>query len=1073
MRKLSRVVVIGVMVCALGHARLVGADEVPVISAIGDKWAKVNESFACTVYATGDPAPVYLLTSAPGGMAIGATTGVITWVPTITQVGKWSVSVEATNSEGSDEKTFNVQVPVPPQIAPIPDQTATVNERWTYNVQVTGGGNPAPSLSLTIRPSGMSSTVTLIEWTPTVLQIGAHDVTVKATSPSGSDSKSFRITVTDDGQPREYTLRAHSGSVVGYPEESGWVTLPGEGFFTYPEGTVVPITATANEGYHFLVWIGSAVDAGKVDNPWLASTTVAMYADYDVEARFEADSEDYLKLTIWATAGGRIVKPGPDATPRFERNSIATVIAAADPGYYFAGWTGTAVEAGSVTDVTASETTVLMKEDYSLAATFTAIGSVARHTLTLSSGEGGAVANPGEGAFEFDESTIVFVSALADDGYRFLNWTGTAVNAGVVEDSASANTKVTMNANYTLTANFIAGPAVQRTLTVSAGKGGSVVDPGEGAFQFDENARVSISALADRGYRFTGWSGTAVDAGKVANPTSLSTTVSMSADFTLVANFTAVTGPVVQRQLTITHTTGGSVPKPGTGVNIFDDDQVVAIVAKPDVAYDFVNWTGSAVDAGKVADPTAASTTVTMDSNYNLCAHFTPADPSKVSVQVVSPNGGESLASGRTVSIRWKARGAVPGLSVELSTDGGSTWTQIVYCAGSGDGSHDWVVPTVDSDSCLIRITVEAYSSVLDTSDAPFSIHTVASRMWYVDAAAKGSKSGASWASAMVCLQDALKASGPGDSILVAEGLYWPDLGGNSRQKDRAAAFRLKTGVSIYGGFPADGGDWARRNPAVHRSVLTGDIGVVGTRDDNSYHVVVADGVDKTAVLDGCAICDGFANGTDVDNLGGGLHSQAGSPLIRNCTFAHNSAGNGGGACLIGGGASFVNCVFTGNTASYCGGGLYNEGDATVVNCTFTANQGMWRGGGVFNASGSLSVANCILWGNGRQFRSAYDEWAQASSDSDLLLAYCCVQDWTGSIPGQCCLGGDPLFADAAGADGAVGTWDDDLRLRDGSPCINAGDAAAVPAGVSTDLQGRPRFHNAVDMGAYEFDAAD
>ncbi len=1065
MRELSRVVVIVAVVYALGHAGLVEADEVPVISAIGDKWAKVNESFTCSVQATGDPVPVYSLTNAPDGMAIDATTGVITWTPGEDQTGKWPVSIKAANSAGSDERTFYVQVPIPPHIAPIPDQAAVVNQRWKYSMQVTGGGNPAPTVSLTVRPSGMTANGTFLSWTPTVLQVGTHDVTVTATSPSGSDSESFQITVADDGQPREYTLRADCGSVTG----SGWVTLPGEGFFTYPEGTVVPIVATANEGYHFLVWIGSAVDAGKVDNPWVASTTVAMYADCDVEALFEADAEDYCKLTIWATVGGRIIKPGMESHPKYARDSIATVIAAADPGYYFAGWTGTAVEAGSVTDVTASETTVLMKEDYSLAATFTAIGSVARHTLTLSSGEGGSVANPGEGAFEFDESTIVFVGALADSGYRFLNWTGTAVDADVVEDSASANTKVTVNADCTLTANFIAGPAVQHTLTVSSGKGGSVVDPGEGAFQFDENARVSVSALADRGYRFTGWSGTAVDAGKVANSTSLSTTVSMSADFTLVANFTVVTGPVVKRQLTITHTTGGSVPRPGTGVNIFDDDQVVAIVAKPDVAYDFVKWTGTAVDAGKVADPTAASTTVTMDSNYNLCAHFAKADPSKVSVQVLAPNGGESLASGRTVSIRWKAKGAVPGLSVELSVDGGSTWKQIVYCAGSGDGSHDWVVPVADSDACLIRITVEAYSGVLDTSDAPFSIHTVASRIWYVDAAAKGSKSGASWTSAMVCLQDALKASGPGDSILVAEGLYWPDLGGNSRQGDRAAAFRLKTGVSIYGGFPAGGGDWARRNPAVYRSILTGDIGIVGTRDDNSYHVVVADGVDKTAVLDECVICDGLANGTDADKLGGGLYNLGGSPLIRNCTFSHNSAGNGGGVCLIGGGASFVNCVFTGNTANSCGGGLYNAGDTSVVNRTVTANQGMWRAGGVFNSSGSLSVANCILWGNGRQFRSAYDEWAQASTDAGLTIAYCCVQGWTGAMAGQGCLGSDPLFVDAAGADGTVGTLDDDLRLRDGSPCIDAGDASAVPIGIVTDLSGGPRMKNAVDMGAYEF----
>ena len=70
------------------------------------------------------------------------------------------------------------------------------------------------------------------------------------------------------------------------------------------------------------------------------------------------------------------------------------------------------------------------------------------------------------------------------------------------------------------------------------------------------------------------------------------------------------------------------------------------------------------------------------------------------------------------------------------------------------------------------------------------------------------------------------------------------------------------------------------------------------------------------------------------------------------------------------------------------------------------------------------------------------------------------------------------------GADGFWGTPDDDfgnLRLQLTSPAIDAGNNAAVPSGVTTDLDGSPRIVDIasvpdtgsgtapiVDMGAYE-----
>jgi Leucine-rich repeat (LRR) protein len=57
----------------------------------------------------------------------------------------------------------------------------------------------------------------------------------------------------------------------------------------------------------------------------------------------------------------------------------------------------------------------------------------------------------------------------------------------------------------------------------------------------------------------------------------------------------------------------------------------VPVDANHQANYHFVNWTGTAVTAGKVAAPSSASTTVTMDADYTLQANFTDtvnfADP--------------------------------------------------------------------------------------------------------------------------------------------------------------------------------------------------------------------------------------------------------------------------------------------------------------------------------------------------------------------------------------------------------------------------------------------------------------
>jgi hypothetical protein len=100
-------------------------------------------------------------------------------------------------------------------------------------------------------------------------------------------------------------------------------------------------------------------------------------------------------------------------------------------------------------------------------------------------------------------------------------------------------------------------------------------------------------------------------------------------------------------------------------------------------------------------------------------------------------------------------------------------------------------------------------------------------------------------------------------------------------------------------------------------------------------------------------------------------------------------------------------------------------------------------------ASSTPTLANCILWGD------SLDEIFDDGTGSPNVT----YSDVQGGWPGTGNIDTDPLFADADG------------RLSFGSPCIDAGNDAAVPPGVTTDLDGNPRIQGVcVDMGAFESD---
>ncbi len=197
-------------------------------------------------------------------------------------------------------------------------------------------------------------------------------------------------------------------------------------------------------------------------------------------------------------------------------------------------------------------------------------------------------------------------------------------------------------------------------------------------------------------------------------------------------------------------------------------------------------------------------------------------------------------------------------------------------------------------------------------------------------------------------LQSALGMSQSGDQIWVAAGTYVP-----TNIHDRAISFVLKSGVTIYGGFQAEGGEWDTRNVESNLTVLSGEIGVAGA-NDNSLHVVMAQGVDSSTILDGFTITGGNANGSSYpDNSGGGMIIENSNITVNHIGFANNAAIQGGGMYNNQSSPLLNDVTFILNTAGTNGGGMLNDMQSNPVlkSVTFSGNSANY-GGGLFNLLG-------------------------------------------------------------------------------------------------------------------------
>jgi hypothetical protein len=205
-----------------------------------------------------------------------------------------------------------------------------------------------------------------------------------------------------------------------------------------------------------------------------------------------------------------------------------------------------------------------------------------------------------------------------------------------------------------------------------------------------------------------------------------------------------------------------------------------------------------------------------------------------------------------------------------------------------------------------------------------------------------------SWTSACE-LQTALNSAATGDQIWVAAGTYLP-----TTTDDRYTTFQLVSGVALYGGFPANGGNWESRDWVNNPTILSGDIGAIGDPSDNAYAVVTGIGMNSNTILDGLTITAGNADGEEMYDRGGGMFNIGGSPALTNVIFVSNNASEyGGGMCNDIGDPTLSNVTFSKNSSSR-GGGMFNHTSSPILdNVTFSENHSGGGGGGMYNDTNS------------------------------------------------------------------------------------------------------------------------
>lgn len=150
------------------------------------------------------------------------------------------------------------------------------------------------------------------------------------------------------------------------------------------------------------------------------------------------NNTDTVSNSFWdRETSGMLVSDGGIGKTTVEMQDMATFLAV--------GWDIHALAHGETNDAYAWN--IVDGESYP----FLSGKRPSEYDLTISGTAGGSVAVPGEGLYTYHAGSVVDLVGEPEEGYRFVNWSG---DVDTIADVNAAATNITMQGNYTITANF-------------------------------------------------------------------------------------------------------------------------------------------------------------------------------------------------------------------------------------------------------------------------------------------------------------------------------------------------------------------------------------------------------------------------------------------------------------------------------------------------------------------------------------------------------------------------------------------------------------------------------------------
>ena len=246
--------------------------------------------------------------------------------------------------------------------------------------------------------------------------------------------------------------------------------------------------------------------------------------------------------------------------------------------------------------------------------------SIAPNTYTVTVAANPSNAGTVTGGGTYNQGQSCTVSATANTGYTFTNWTE---NGNVVSSNATYTFNVEGNRN--LVANFTENTY---TITVSANPSNGGTATGGGTFTYGQSC--TVTATANTGYTFTNW----IENGNVVS-NNANYTFTVEGNRNLVANFTAIT-------YTITVSANPSNSGTTSGGGTYTHGQSCTVIATSADGYTFMNWT----ENGSVVS-TDANYSFIVTNNRSLVANFEEQQPDTYSINVSpNPNIGGTVTGG-------------------------------------------------------------------------------------------------------------------------------------------------------------------------------------------------------------------------------------------------------------------------------------------------------------------------------------------------------------------------------------------------------------------------------------------